>query len=171
MAHTPNVATASYTSNTPRKILWLVYKYLGLFSWSQKEPRSYCRSHGCNRVVFVLNKAECESTQHLRFLAPATIPSMCYGTRKLRYWVLGPAWQLPSAVEARKLEHDLPPTLSQRRKQYQHKSSCIHAPVFLRPAASCLIGSKRWSNGRLLSEGLLERQPYLKPVQTQRELS
>ena len=33
-------------------------------------------------------------------------------------------------VEARKLEHDRPPTQNQRKKEHQHKSSDIHVPTF-----------------------------------------
>ena len=35
---------------------------------------------------------------------------------------------LMSTVEARKLEHDRPPTPKQRTKENQHKSSYIHVP-------------------------------------------
>ena len=35
------------------------------------------------------------------------------------------------AVEARKLEHDRPPTLNQRKKDNQHKSSYTYVSTFL----------------------------------------
>ena len=38
----------------------------------------------------MLQYPEGPSTQYLRFLVPKTIPSMVFGTRILKYWVLGP---------------------------------------------------------------------------------
>ena len=36
-------------------------------------------------------------------------------------------------VAATKLEHDHPPTLNQRKKEHQHKSSYLHVPTFWMP--------------------------------------
>ena len=41
------------------------------------------------------------------------------------------------AVEARKLEHDRPATLNQRKKEYQHKPSYIHVPTSWSQMFSC----------------------------------
>ena len=42
----------------------------------------------------------------------------------------GPILSLSPTVEARNLEQDRPPTTNQRKKEHQHKSSYLHAPIF-----------------------------------------
>ena len=62
------------------------------------EDRFRARSYS-DADIFLLNKirAFClqfldgPSTQHLRSLGPKTIPLMVFGTRGLKYWVLGPS--------------------------------------------------------------------------------
>ena len=42
-------------------------------------------------TVHSLSNPEGPSTQHLRSLVSNTIQSMIFGTRNLKYWVLGPS--------------------------------------------------------------------------------
>ena len=54
------------------------------------DPRS--RAEHAPRLMFCLPcNPNQTSTQYLRTLVPQTIPLMVFGTRVLKYWVLGPS--------------------------------------------------------------------------------
>ena len=87
------------------------------------------------------------STQYFRFLVPKTIFFMVFGTRVLKYWVLGPSGFAHGAFETASTHPRQPSCRAHKRRQLDHE---IVQPVrIIRPTLA--ITSRHTPQGKCVT--------------------